>query len=418
MMSNITPRGMRGWVVCSAVSIALAAVGVVKAQLVVDQELGTIGAGSHSIVGDTTGGPNNAQNYFLPDDGFYWGSERVYSFSIVQPLTYTLTVNSTTPAYPNTNLDYYLLDSLATETAGASNSVYASSLTSRDYLDGAAPLTGITVLLASGTYYLAIDSFAGTDPFDAGAVGQFDVTIDLGDRGAVEGEPTTLTDWGVIANQGQPLLLTSAESVFDTVMSVFDADGDLVDLNDDEDFDNGIRTSRLEFADGLDAGAYFVSISAFETGFGGANWSHIPPNDQSEFGSYMIGYTDGGASSIQNGEILAPSSGGVGDVHWYTFEIAGPAVLGGDFNGDSVVDAADYTLWRDNLGAATETAINGAGDGQNGVDIGDYNLWRQNFGATIGSLASKASAVPEPATLWLIAGGILLIGLQSFGARS
>jgi hypothetical protein len=54
--------------------------------------------------------------------------------------------------------------------------------------------------------------------------------------------------------------------------------------------------------------------------------------------------------------------------------------LGGDFNGDSVVNMADYVVWRRNLGAANESALSFNGDGMNGVDSADYDLWRQNFG--------------------------------------
>jgi hypothetical protein len=80
--------------------------------------------------------------------------------------------------------------------------------------------------------------------------------------------------------------------------------------------------------------------------------------------------------------------------------------LPGDFNGDNIVDAADYTVWRDNLGAADESSLMGNGDGLDGVDPGDYALWKSNFGATPGSGALGTAAVPEPAT-WTLA---LLVG--------
>jgi len=64
----------------------------------------------------------------------------------------------------------------------------------------------------------------------------------------------------------------------------------------------------------------------------------------------------------------------------------------GDFNQDGIVDAADYTAWRDGLGSKYTQA--------------DYNVWRAHFGQTVGSgarigLSSKV-AVPEPATLVLM----------------
>lgn len=78
------------------------------------------------------------------------------------------------------------------------------------------------------------------------------------------------------------------------------------------------------------------------------------------------------------------------------------AALQGDFNGDGIVNLADYTVWRDNLGAANEAAINNLGDGLNGVDVGDYNLWKQNFGQGTPATVS-AQSVPEPATFALLA---------------
>ena len=77
----------------------------------------------------------------------------------------------------------------------------------------------------------------------------------------------------------------------------------------------------------------------------------------------------------------------------------------GDFNDDGVVNAADYTVWRDNLGASDESAIANHGDGMNGVDAGDYQLWRNNFGntyavpiatATSPVVMLSASATVEP----------------------
>ncbi len=77
-----------------------------------------------------------------------------------------------------------------------------------------------------------------------------------------------------------------------------------------------------------------------------------------------------------------------------------PLGLPGDFNGDGVVDAADFTRWRDNLGATDETAIGFNGDG-GGIDMSDYEYWKSNFG----NASPTATAVPEPsaALLWLAA---------------
>ncbi|WP_146584480.1 right-handed parallel beta-helix repeat-containing protein [Posidoniimonas polymericola] len=83
------------------------------------------------------------------------------------------------------------------------------------------------------------------------------------------------------------------------------------------------------------------------------------------------------------------------------------SALPGDFNADSLVDAADYTVWRDAQGT-DESQINFAGNGDNLVTGLDYDVWRANFGATEVSSGAPTTA-PEPAALPLIgAVGLLL----------
>jgi hypothetical protein len=88
---------------------------------------------------------------------------------------------------------------------------------------------------------------------------------------------------------------------------------------------------------------------------------------------------------------------------------AAAAQFDGDFNADNSVDTADFVLWRKNIGALTESNLNNNGDGINGVDVGDYQLWRQNFGRKTTS-GNSAAVVAEPtnATLLMIAGCGLL----------
>lgn len=66
----------------------------------------------------------------------------------------------------------------------------------------------------------------------------------------------------------------------------------------------------------------------------------------------------------------------------------------GDFNGDTLVDAADYAVWRNNLGE-DEGVLMGGGDGLDGVDMKDYDIWRAHFGAAPAPVAA-ANTTPEP----------------------
>jgi T5SS/PEP-CTERM-associated repeat protein len=79
-------------------------------------------------------------------------------------------------------------------------------------------------------------------------------------------------------------------------------------------------------------------------------------------------------------------------------------LLDGDYNGNGVVDAADYTVWRDTLGGIN-LAADGNRDGT--IDELDYAVWKNNFGAGSGGGSalfpadSSAPGVPEPASLLL-----------------
>jgi hypothetical protein len=94
-------------------------------------------------------------------------------------------------------------------------------------------------------------------------------------------------------------------------------------------------------------------------------------------------------------------------------EIRGfPVYVPGDFNNNGVVDAADYTVWRDTLGQTGE-GLDADFDNSNSIDAIDYEIgWRENFGRnrfTIGPGSGNGAAVPEPASFVLI--GIAWIAL-------
>jgi endoglucanase len=87
----------------------------------------------------------------------------------------------------------------------------------------------------------------------------------------------------------------------------------------------------------------------------------------------------------------------------------------GDYNGDGVVDAADYTVWRDTLGQSVAIHGDGAdGDLSGTIDEGDYIFWKAHFGQTSGS-GTLAAAVPEPSS-WLLA-AMALVGLVQTARR-
>lgn len=76
-----------------------------------------------------------------------------------------------------------------------------------------------------------------------------------------------------------------------------------------------------------------------------------------------------------------------------------PMGITGDYNDDGVVDAADYTVWRQNLGTSASLP-NDATPGS--VTEADYLAWRSNYGMTTAATSTAAAAVPEPSTLLLL----------------
>lgn len=91
-------------------------------------------------------------------------------------------------------------------------------------------------------------------------------------------------------------------------------------------------------------------------------------------------------------------------VAWW-FGTAPPLVVQGDYNGDMVVDAQDYSAWKTNFGGTVTPGTGADGNGDGIVNAADYTVWRNNFTAGSGSLAS----VPEPSA-WLLLAGFVVVG--------
>lgn len=114
---------------------------------------------------------------------------------------------------------------------------------------------------------------------------------------------------------------------------------------------------------------------------------------------------------LENGLALTPTALSEGwemqvDGNLLQVRLPGPpGFLPGDFNADGLVDAADYTVYRDNLGGDS-AVLNGNGSGAPTVGAADLTLWQATYGSSVGS----AVAVPEPTALLLCLGGIALGG--------
>lgn len=78
-----------------------------------------------------------------------------------------------------------------------------------------------------------------------------------------------------------------------------------------------------------------------------------------------------------------------------TFYWTATTLLAGDFNDNVVVDAADYVVWRNNLGTTNPLPNDTIGGTITAVQ---YNEWRANFGNSLGGGTLASLPIPEPMT--------------------
>jgi hypothetical protein len=98
----------------------------------------------------------------------------------------------------------------------------------------------------------------------------------------------------------------------------------------------------------------------------------------------------------------------------------GGGAIAPDFNGDGIVDLADFAIWQAHVGQmAGASVLDGDADGDGDVDGADFLKWQRNVGKpmpwTGAGSGSGLANVPEPASLMMLAfGGTLAF---AFGRR-
>lgn len=115
-----------------------------------------------------------------------------------------------------------------------------------------------------------------------------------------------------------------------------------------------------------------------------------------------------------NGTFLIALNASLNERHYGEIETYGTLqTLHGDFSADGIVDAADYTIWRDNLGDNDESTLNGGGNGTGGVDAGDYALWKTNFGNTTDGAEGRSWDIDMRAEVAILNRNVKFQGLAS-----
>ncbi len=159
-------------------------------------------------------------------------------------------------------------------------------------------------------------------------------------------------------------------------------------------------------------------IDAIDPAAEGMRWETVADTSQQLIESYLLGGSDLlNGETLPIGKLLPDSSGETPLTVNYVVNIdyVDPATAdlkdvlytedirvtfqdvprAGDYNADGVIDAADYTVWRDQVGdVGADLRADGNENGE--VDSTDYQLWRANYGANVGP--ANSSQVPEPGT--------------------
>lgn len=111
----------------------------------------------------------------------------------------------------------------------------------------------------------------------------------------------------------------------------------------------------------------------------------------------FVGLAEGGLVASPGGtNLYITYQGGNGnDIALFT-----TSGLDGDYNNDGFVNIADYTVWRDNLGAPEGTLLNDPNVGT--IAAAQYTTWKNNFGNSLPFTVASAT-IPEPSSCVLLA---------------
>jgi len=120
-------------------------------------------------------------------------------------------------------------------------------------------------------------------------------------------------------------------------------------------------------------------------------------------GSIKFGAISGNTATIY---AMATNQG----IQALTLTLDPPAGVPGDYNGNGIVDGADYVMWRN--GGPLQNEVDSPGT----VNAQDYVEWRARFGNTSGAGTVGPAAVPEPGMAVLLSLAIVAL-LAGFRAR-
>ncbi|MEZ6098747.1 MAG: hypothetical protein R3E01_07240 [Pirellulaceae bacterium] len=190
---------------------------------------------------------------------------------------------------------------------------------------------------------------------------------------------------------------------------------------------NGGNDTMVTGASGLQGGDMLLARNLLGEASPSGNFHRhvdyfLEPNDDSSpvsYGAYGLNLRLGTTATdiAKSDPFWILFNYGLDDQAWSDAVSAFSALLNpsieGDYNSNGVVDAADYTVWKDSFGATDLLAADGNENGI--VDAADYTIWKDNFGRSQSGLAGVG--VPEPALAIPVLLAYLVLGRRLGGRR-
>jgi hypothetical protein len=162
----------------------------------------------------------------------------------------------------------------------------------------------------------------------------------------------------------------------------------------------------------MTSGGGELFLASEGTQIGPGHFSNFSENGIDYFSYHYYDATAGGAAKLAIDEFAWTFDG---------WPILARDLPLGDYNRNGIVDAGDYTVWRNTLGSTVDLRANGDNSGRSAgrIDRSDFLVWKNNYGATyMDSLAARASilqgSVPEPVSgVLLLAAAIIVHHFRS-----
>ena len=93
-------------------------------------------------------------------------------------------------------------------------------------------------------------------------------------------------------------------------------------------------------------------------------------------------------------------------------DVVAPPTDNADFNGDNIVDGADFLIWQAGFGTGNNLAT-GDANGDLAVTDADLTIWKNQFGTDPTPAVGAVGAIPEPTTLALAGLAMVAAGLAA-----